>query len=56
MVTAFAVADDPEANRRAVEGAAVVLVAVKPHMVADLLDEIAESLAPGTIVVSVAAG
>lgn len=56
VVTAFARADDPEANRRAVAGAAVVLVAVKPHMVADLLDEIADALAPGTVVVSVAAG
>ncbi|ROS25511.1 pyrroline-5-carboxylate reductase [Rathayibacter sp. PhB127] len=56
VVTAFATADDPEANRRAIEGAAVVLVAVKPHMVPALLDEIADALAPGTIVVSVAAG
>ncbi|SMH45023.1 pyrroline-5-carboxylate reductase [Rathayibacter oskolensis] len=56
VVTAFATADDPEANRRAVEGASVVLVAVKPHMVPDVLDEIAEALAPGTVVVSVAAG
>ncbi|QHC65806.1 pyrroline-5-carboxylate reductase [Rathayibacter sp. VKM Ac-2759] len=56
IVTAFATADDPEANRRAVEGAAVVLVAVKPHMVPALLDEIAGALAPGAVVVSVAAG
>ena len=56
VVTAFATEDDAEANRRAVVGASVVLVAVKPHMVPALLEEIAESLAPGTIVVSVAAG
>ncbi|MWV58494.1 pyrroline-5-carboxylate reductase [Rathayibacter sp. VKM Ac-2754] len=56
VVTALATGDDPEANRRAVEGASVVLVAVKPHMVTALLDEIAEALAPGTVVVSVAAG
>lgn len=56
LVTASATADDPEANRRAVDGAAVVLVAVKPHMVIDLLEEIAPALAPGTVVVSVAAG
>jgi len=56
VVTSFATQDDPEANRRAVEGASVVLVAVKPHMVADLLDEIADALAPGAVVVSVAAG
>ena len=55
-VTAYATDDDPEANRRAVTGAAVVLVAVKPAMVPDLLDEIAEALEPGAIVVSVAAG
>ncbi|PPH39189.1 pyrroline-5-carboxylate reductase [Rathayibacter sp. AY1E3] len=56
VVTAFATADDPEANRRAVEGAEIVLVAIKPHMVPDLLDEIADALAPGAVVVSVAAG
>ncbi|QWL27424.1 pyrroline-5-carboxylate reductase [Rathayibacter toxicus] len=56
VVTAFATAEDSEANRRAVENATVVLVAVKPHMVVALLDEIADALAPGTIVVSVAAG
>jgi pyrroline-5-carboxylate reductase len=56
VVTAFATEDDAEANRRAVAGASVVLVAVKPHMVPALLDEIADALAPGTIVVSVAAG
>ncbi|MCS5732161.1 pyrroline-5-carboxylate reductase [Herbiconiux daphne] len=55
-VTAFATESDPDANRRAVAGAAVVLVAVKPAMVPDLLDDIAEALEPGTIVVSVAAG
>lgn len=55
-VTAFATEDDPEANRRAVAGASVVLVAVKPAMVTDLLDEIADALEPGAVVVSVAAG
>ncbi|WP_382309655.1 pyrroline-5-carboxylate reductase [Herbiconiux sp. UC225_62] len=55
-VTAFATEDDPEANRHAVAGAAIVIVAVKPAMVPDLLDEIASSLEPGAIVVSVAAG
>ncbi|SDY59598.1 pyrroline-5-carboxylate reductase [Herbiconiux ginsengi] len=55
-VTAFATDDDPEANRRAVAGAAIVIVAVKPAMVPELLDEIASSLEPGAIVVSVAAG
>ncbi|QTX03604.1 pyrroline-5-carboxylate reductase [Agromyces archimandritae] len=55
-VTALATADDPEANRTAVAGAGIVVVAVKPHMVDDLLREIADALEPGTVVVSVAAG
>lgn len=55
-VTAFATDDDPEANRRAVEGAEIVIVAVKPAMVPDLLREIASSLTPGAVIVSVAAG
>lgn len=55
-VTSLAVEDDPEANRTAVRGARVVLVAVKPAMVPDLLREIADALDPGTLVISVAAG
>jgi len=55
-VTAFATEQDGAANRLAVDGAAIVIVAVKPAMVPDLLREIASSLNPGTIVVSVAAG
>lgn len=55
-VTAFATDDDPDANRKAVAGAGIVLVAVKPPMVPDLLDEIADALDPGAVVVSVAAG
>jgi len=55
-VTAWATALDPDANRTAVTGARIVVVAVKPAMVPDLLREIAPSLAPGTLVVSVAAG
>lgn len=55
-VTAFATSLDVTANRRAIEGAAIVLVAVKPAMVPELLAEIADALEPGTIVVSVAAG
>lgn len=46
----------PDANRRAVIGAKLVVVAVKPAMVPALLDEIADDLEPGAIVVSVAAG
>ena len=55
-VTSLAVEDDADANRTAVAGAGVVLVAVKPAMVPDLLREIADALAPGTLVISVAAG
>lgn len=55
-VTAFATEQDAEANRRAVAGAGLVVVAVKPAMVPDLLREIADALEPGTVVVSVAAG
>ncbi|MFK4731434.1 pyrroline-5-carboxylate reductase [Agromyces mediolanus] len=55
-VTAFATEQDAEANRRAVAGAGLVVVAVKPAMVPELLREIADALEPGTVVVSVAAG
>lgn len=55
-ITALSTEKDGAANRLAVDGAAIVIVAVKPAMVPDLLREIAPSLTPGTIVVSVAAG
>lgn len=55
-VTAMATEHEPNANRTAVSGAQIVVVAVKPAMVPDLLSEIAGSLEPGTLVVSVAAG
>jgi pyrroline-5-carboxylate reductase len=55
-VTASATETDADANRRAVAGAKLVVVAVKPAMVPDLLDEIADALEPGAVVVSVAAG
>ncbi|MGY4859140.1 pyrroline-5-carboxylate reductase [Cryobacterium sp. AP23] len=55
-VTAWATETEPNANRLAVAGAGIVIVAVKPAMVPDLLAEIADSLEPGTLVVSVAAG
>ena len=47
---------DAEANREAVRGAGLVIVGVKPAMVPALLDEIADALEAGAIVVSVAAG
>ncbi|WP_020075902.1 pyrroline-5-carboxylate reductase [Cryocola sp. 340MFSha3.1] len=55
-VTSYATETKADANRLAVDGAQVVIVAVKPAMVRDLLAEITDSLAPGTVVVSVAAG
>lgn len=56
QVEAFATENDPNANRRAVAGARIVIVAVKPAMVPALLDEISDALEPGAVVVSVAAG
>ncbi|ROP65549.1 pyrroline-5-carboxylate reductase [Curtobacterium sp. PhB115] len=47
---------DPDANRDAVRGAALVVVGVKPYMIADLLDEVAADLEPGAVLVSVAVG
>lgn len=55
-VTAFATESDASANRTAVAGAKLVVVAVKPAMVPELLREIADALDPDAIVVSVAAG
>ncbi|MGO4689952.1 pyrroline-5-carboxylate reductase [Glaciibacter sp. 2TAF33] len=55
-ITAWATEVDADANHRAVTGARIVVVAVKPAMVPDLLREIGDSLEPGTLVVSVAAG
>ncbi|MBM7389475.1 pyrroline-5-carboxylate reductase [Clavibacter michiganensis] len=55
-VQAASVEEDADANRRAVRGARVVVVGVKPHMVPDLLREIASDLDPGALVISVAAG
>jgi pyrroline-5-carboxylate reductase len=56
LVESFALAETPDANRRAVRGARVVLVGVKPAMVADLLHEIVDDLEADAIVISVAAG
>lgn len=55
-VTSLSLEADPEANLRAVDGADVVIIGVKPGMVADLLGEIGGALKPGAVVVSVAAG
>ncbi len=55
-VIAAASETDAEANRRAAADARIVVLAVKPWMIHDVLKEIADRLAPGAIVVSVAAG
>ena len=55
-VEVFAGESDPEANRKAVAGADVVLLGVKPYAILDLAREVAPALDPSTVVVSVAAG
>lgn len=45
-----------ETNRQAAQGADLVLIAVKPEVVAEVLREIAGSLQEGQIVLSIAAG
>lgn len=55
-IRSLALADAPSANAESAATADVVLIGVKPAMVPDLLREIAPSLRPGTIVVSLAAG
>jgi pyrroline-5-carboxylate reductase len=55
-VLSYATENDSAANLAAVAGARVVLVAVKPQMIPDLLREIGNALDPGTVVISVAAG
>lgn len=55
-VTSLALEAQPDANAIALAGARLVVVAVKPAMVPDLLTEVAGHLEPDAIVVSVAAG
>lgn len=55
-VRAVALEDDPDANAAVVAGAGLVLVGVKPAMVVETLREVAGSLEPRAVVVSVAAG
>jgi pyrroline-5-carboxylate reductase len=53
---AVALDDDASANAAAVRGAGVVVLGVKPFLVADVLREIADALEPDALVVSVAVG
>lgn len=55
-VESFALETDPDANLRAVAGAGIVLIGVKPAMVPDTLAAISAALDPGALVISVAAG
>ena len=55
-VTSYSLERDPDANTKALAGARIVLIGVKPYMVPDLLRSIAGSLEPDAIVISVAAG
>jgi pyrroline-5-carboxylate reductase len=55
-VASFSTETDPRANLAAVSGAGLVIAAVKPAMIPDLLREVAGALDPGAVVVSVAAG
>lgn len=55
-VDAIALENEPAGNSRAAAGARVVILGVKPYMIADLLDEIAPHLDDDAIIVSLAAG
>ena len=55
-VHSIALADQPDGNRTAAHGAQIVVIGVKPAMVADLLREIADDLDADAVVVSLAAG
>lgn len=55
-VTSIALEDRPDGNAQAAASARIVLIGVKPVMVPDLLRELAPHLAPGAVVVSLAAG
>jgi pyrroline-5-carboxylate reductase len=55
-VTAFATNHQPNANALAVEGADIIIVAVKPAYVLEVLDEINSVISKNALVISVAAG
>ncbi|MGO1434595.1 MAG: pyrroline-5-carboxylate reductase [Canibacter sp.] len=55
-VSAESLEENADANRAVVRGAQVILLAVKPWMILDVIREVAADLEPGSIVVSVAAG
>lgn len=55
-VTALASETEADANTRAVRGAKLVVLAVKPYLVPEVLADVADALEPGAVIVSVAAG
>jgi pyrroline-5-carboxylate reductase len=55
-VESIALETEPEGNARAVAGAGIVLIGVKPAMVPDTLAALAPYLEPDALIVSVAAG
>lgn len=55
-VRALALEDEPRANEIALAGARIVVLGVKPGMIADLLRSVAAAIEPGAVVISVAAG
>ncbi|GAA1424862.1 pyrroline-5-carboxylate reductase [Agrococcus citreus] len=55
-VESIALADEPDGNARAVDGARLVVLGVKPAGIVDLAREIAPHLASDAVVVSIAAG
>lgn len=55
-VLSIALETEPDGNLRAVDGAAVVLLGVKPAMIPDTLAGLAPALSPDALVISVAAG
>ncbi|MEB4614685.1 pyrroline-5-carboxylate reductase [Leucobacter sp. M11] len=55
-VISLATEINPEANREAVRGARVILLAVKPWQIVEVLTEVADVLDSNAVIVSVAAG
>ena len=55
-ITVRSLEHDPDANRWAVDGAELVVLAVKPAGIVELAASVRDALAPGTAVLSVAAG
>lgn len=55
-VQGFDVTTDREANIKAVKGAGVVVLALKPDMIPEVLQDISEHVEVGAVIISIAAG